>query len=507
MFFRANNNAIDIAAEWRDRMAAIKGDAQIDDQLTFNQMVCTCLHVRPASRLTSGSPLDLTVKCVHAHLCRMPLLAPSAASHHRRSAAHASFLGWCVQVGTVWSQGPGADRFRNFYPIRAASADGRVIFDGNGTRRIHAIQANVVCSAHVYHLQQAATPRGYEKPPSYYPTVLPAHQLCQRISSLTSDRAAASHSCRCICLHLTFVEGWPKNPAKYWRLREAALMPVAPEDLGGRYLAFMPPQPPTIIPPERHESLAAGTPMPGKTSDGRGWPVSVALHWSPRLGAHLELIDRHIAALRNAIGMAKALGRQLIMPRMLCLCERAEAPMALLPSCVIRPRSSNSCILPLASLRVHGCILGMSLTSITPLLYIYPIDAHRCVLDGASTPVPHVCPLESVFDVARVEHMWQSKYIQLRPWTLLNATIHTPPSGQPALASDTTTVRWAADAMATPQYHRDKREVSLPRGLSDVELRQALASTGTAETRVLYLESAEGVFGGFEVPTTQIEPT
>ena len=103
--------------------------------------------------------------------------------------------------------------------------------------------------------------------------------------------------------------------------------------------------------------------------------------------------------------------------------------------------------------------------------------------------------------------MWQSKYIQLRPWTLLNATIHTPPSGQPALASDTTTVRWAADAMATPQYHRDKREVSLPRGLSDVELRQALASTGTAETSVLYLESAEGVFGGFEVPTTQIEPT
>ena len=31
-----------------------------------------------------------------------------------------------------------------------------------------------------------------------------------------------------------------------------------------------------------------------------------------------------------------------------------------------------------------------------------------CVLDGASTPVPHVCPLESVFDVARVESLWKT---------------------------------------------------------------------------------------------------
>ena len=39
--------------------------------------------------------------------------------------------------------------------------------------------------AHVFHVQQSAEPRG------------------------------------CLVLHLTFVEGWPKNPAKYWRLREA----------------------------------------------------------------------------------------------------------------------------------------------------------------------------------------------------------------------------------------------------------------------------------------------
>ena len=32
----------------------------------------------------------------------------------------------------------------------------------------------------------------------------------------------------CVCCSLTFVEGWPKNPAKYWRLREAGLFPVQP---------------------------------------------------------------------------------------------------------------------------------------------------------------------------------------------------------------------------------------------------------------------------------------
>ena len=82
MLFRATANAIDVMVEWRDRMAAVKGDAQIDDQLTFNQL-----------------------------------------------------------VGTVWSNARDQsgrafpERFRSFYPLKPASADGRVIFDGNGSER------------------------------------------------------------------------------------------------------------------------------------------------------------------------------------------------------------------------------------------------------------------------------------------------------------------------------------------------------------------------------------
>jgi len=356
MIFRARQNAIDIMLEWRAMMDAIKGDAQIDDQLTFNQL-----------------------------------------------------------VGTVWASGPKvANRFKNFYPLKAASADGRVVYDGNGTRMIHAVPASVFCSAHVYHVQQSADPKN------------------------------------CLVLHLTFVEGWPKNPAKYWRLREAGLLAVRPEAFQAKYLSFTPPQP-SEIPPERQ------LPDPPKSNDGKGWDVHQALVWSPRLAAHIHLVDRHIAALRNAIGIAKALGRHLVMPRMLCLCERAEGPMALLP---------------------------------------------KCVLDGASTPVPHVCPLESVYDVARVEAIWQRGYLQLHPWSFLNASIHKPPTGSRPIdpLTDVTTVRWdeTGAAEGTAASPAAGHEVHLGRGLSDVQLRETVARLGASDARLLHLESAEGVFGGFE---------
>ena len=374
MLFRATPRAIDMAAEWRERMDAVKGDAQIDDQLTFNQ-----------------------------------------------------------QVGTVWYNGPmvkqSGDRFRTFSPIKPASANGRVVYAGNGTQRVSFLPADVICSAHIYHVQQSAAAKN------------------------------------CIVLHLTYVEGWPKNPAKHWRLREAGLMPVMPEPFDQRYLSFDPPAP-GPAPAERDPSLPPGREMPGKTADGKGWPVSTALKWSPRLGAHLSLIDRHIAALRNAIAIARVLRRQLVLPKMMCLCERSEGPAALLP---------------------------------------------QCVLDGASTPIPHVCPLESVFDVARMERLWP--YVQLRPWTLLNASIHPPPPGAVPFeaARDITTVRWT-DAGAGQAQNQSAaagggggKTVWLPRGLSDVQLREGLDAAGQSDARVLHLEGAEAAFGGFEAEAEAAE--
>ena len=42
------------------------------------------------------------------------------------------------------------------------------------------------------------------------------------------------------------------------------------------------------------------------------------------------------------------------------------------------------------------------------------------------------------------------------------------------------------------------RVLRLGRGLSDVQLKEAVAAAGALEARVIHLESAENVFGGFE---------
>jgi hypothetical protein len=264
-------------------------------------------------------------------------------------------------------------------------------------------------------------------------------------------------------MHLTFVEGWPKNPAKHWRLREAGLFPVDPEGFDGKFLSYTPPLP-GPVPPERgthipHEFRGL---MPDKTPDGMGWPVAVAFKHAPRLDEHVKLVDRHIVALRNAMGVATALGRTLVLPKFMCLCERAESPYAILPS---------------------------------------------CILEGASTELPFVCPLESLFDVARN----LKRILPIRPWTFLNSSVHRPPPGAEPFdpSTDFTTVRWqppeappptaAMTAGGSAAAAAPPRELPLRRGLSDVELHADLSVTGADRARVLHLESAEGgVFGGFE---------
>ena len=254
MFFRAGRPAaLDIALQWRDRMAdtKLKNADSVDDQLTFNQMI--------------GGVGD-----------------PRGA--------------------------PAGGRKDHIYPVQAGRADGRVILAHASSElqwKIAALSAREVCTAHRYHIQQSSTPGD------------------------------------CVILHLTFVEGWPKNPAKYWRLREAGLFPVEPERFDGKFLSFTPPQP-GIEPPERHPSqpvshARGGMPDMVKDAYGRGvgWSVSHAFKWAPRLAAHVDLIDRHIAALRNAMAIAVALKRTLVMPKLMCMCERAESPFAILPQCTL----------------------------------------------------------------------------------------------------------------------------------------------------------------------------
>ena len=108
----------------------------------------------------------------------------------------------------------------------------------------------------------------------------------------------------------------------------------------------------------------------------------------------------------------------------------------------------------------------------------------------------------------RVERFWQLNYLQLRPWTFFNASIHAPPPGAAPfnLATDATTVTWSDDATLDGAKARAASDagraapaaLELPPGLSDKQLLDVMRSSGAGGARVLHLASAENVFGGFE---------
>ena len=144
-----------------------------------------------------------------------------------------------------------------------------------------------------------------------------------------------------------------------------------------------------------------------------------------------------------------------MLPRFLCPCERAESPFNVLPS---------------------------------------------CVFESASTVLPAVCPLESLFDLARNPQ----KIVPLLPYTFMNASIHRPPSPELTFLPerDVTTIRWT-EGTAAGAKRTSSAEITMPRGMSDVELRSALEGANATRARVLHLEDAElGIFGGFESTET-----
>jgi hypothetical protein len=76
---------------------------------------------------------------------------------------------------------------------------------------------------------------------------------------------------------------------------------------------------------------------------------------SPRLRQHLELVRRHLLALRDALALAYALGRILVLPRLPCLCDRSEGPLVL----------------------------------------------RECKYEASELPTPFVCPLTHIIDIVR----------------------------------------------------------------------------------------------------------
>ena len=245
----------------------------------------------------------------------------------------------------------------------------------------------------------------------------------------------------CLAVHTTFTESGVAG--KVWRLREGALWLLDPPTYWAApsqgFLTFTPPQPKLPLPPERNESAPAAF----SDRSGSGWIPQDALRLFPRLAAHLELVRRHRLALRDALALALALNRTLVLPRLLCLCDRAEGPSLVLP---------------------------------------------QCSMGGSDERLPFLCPLTHIFDLPRLLSLaGEPGGVALREHSFLRN-----PLAPPDLRATRTVAVVQSSAVA--EALRATGRVALHTGTTDREARMALADV---KAPVLHLETAEGIFGGW----------
>ena len=143
---------------------------------------------------------------------------------------------------------------------------------------------------------------------------------------------------------------WYLDPPAYFDPPPAAA--TGGTGTGGRLLSYTPPQPLLPLAPERDD--AAPTEKNDKYK--AGWLVPDALRQSPRLQAQLELVRRHLLAIRDALVLAHILRRTLVLPELPCVCDRSEAPSIL----------------------------------------------QHCVYEAADLQMPFVCPIAHIFDLPRL---------------------------------------------------------------------------------------------------------
>ncbi|KAL1495240.1 hypothetical protein AB1Y20_017103 [Prymnesium parvum] len=247
----------------------------------------------------------------------------------------------------------------------------------------------------------------------------------------------------CSSVHTTFVEGG--NLGKIWRFREAALWLLDPPEYFNqgaarvRFLSYSPPIPSLPLPPAVNAS--ASKRMTDKYK--AGWKVPDALNLSPRIRAHLELLRRQILALRDALAVAYALNRTLILPRIPCLCDRSEAPTVI----------------------------------------------HECIYEASELSLPFDCPLTHIFDIFRFQ--WLRPDIDFREAGFLANPL------TPRTLSTSSIDVSITDTESEASVLRTAGRRALARGSSDIQLQRVLGSGQLREAELIHLESTEGIFGGW----------
>ena len=173
----------------------------------------------------------------------------------------------------------------------------------------------------------------------------------------------------------------------------------------------------------------------------------------------MELVRRHILALRDAMALAFITKRILVLPRLPCLCDRSEGPLVL----------------------------------------------RDCRYEASELPVPFICPLTHLFDIfrfqgirSRPEHMGR---IDFREASFLDSpltprevrdgqhVVHVVRDAAALRGQKAAAVAGASEGKEPPLF------IGLLDGSSDAQVAAAL--TPFAHVPVLKLASAEGVFGGW----------
>lgn len=325
VYFRPSTAAKQFAAAWRARLLGVEKKSWVDDQLAFNEFVWHGFRNHPNRGVRAATPDGkvIQVRMMQRRGGKQRRQSPvSTASDDDDDDSRVPELNPTPAWLAGWN-----DLMKNPDEAfnRTASGGGAISLQPEeipASFNLAPLPARFFCSGHVFWEQQALEGR------------------------------------ECASVHTTFVEGG--NAGKLWRFREAGLWLLDPpsyyDGTRDRYLTFDPPEPPSAaeLAPIYNTSVP---PFGVRWTDKykAGYLVPDALELSPRLRQHLEMVRRHILALRDAMALAFITKRILVLPRLPCLCDRSEGPTVL----------------------------------------------RECRYEASDLPVPFPCPLTHLFDIVR----------------------------------------------------------------------------------------------------------
>jgi len=432
VFFRDTAAAKAVAVAWRRRLLAEEKNKWLDDQLAFNEILWTGYRAHKGNAVAKARKDGKVIRIRLAGPMTTPggsvLVTPRAdetwpeLDPDTQTAATGQFTGFAQAIDLGW---------------RSAWSE-------------------LLATASIAPEQKL--PAGFNFAP------LPARQFCAGHTFWVQQGGVEGNS-DCFSVHTTFTEGGYKG--KEWRFRDAAhwLLDRPEYHAPSRnYLSFTPPQPPAELPIQRNKTA----PRTKNDKYEAGWLVPDALRQSPRLQAHLELVRRHLLALRDALALARILNRTLILPALPCLCDRSEGP-SIIPGCTFEASD-------------------LTLPYFCPIAQIVDLPRFLAMRPRASGGVRGPGGLLPGLLPARATPAAEWRGIELRESAFLRN-----PRTHATVTRGEARVRVARDAPHAGEL-RAAGELVVLEGSSDAQLRAGLGAHAAPR---LHLESAEGVFGGW----------